>query len=88
MINWRAYEKGCVYDSSFEKIFMLLLDLELFACVKVHRPFPQHHFKGNLETMLVGCIYSPFKNGLVSTLLVFSLFNGRMCFSEEGLLHL
>lgn len=60
---------------------MLLLDLELFACVKVHRPFPQHHFKGNLETMLVACIDSTFKNGLVSTLLFFFLFSMVECVS-------
>lgn len=40
MINWRAYEKACVYVSSFEKISMLLLNAELFACINVHRPFP------------------------------------------------
>lgn len=51
MINWRAYEKACVYVSSFEKIFMLLLNAELFACINVHRPFPQNHFKGNPETI-------------------------------------
>lgn len=51
MINWRACGKACVYVPSFEKVFMLLLNAELFACINVHRPLPQYHFKGNPETI-------------------------------------
>lgn len=41
------------------------LNAELFACISVHRPlFPLHQLKGNLETMLGGCIDSTFEKGL------------------------